>query len=189
MKYMKCEIEEIDDLAGAYLFAREKEMTIENLLEAHSIFAKRIISNKKEIGKLRKIKVGVGSEGKLIYLAIEPELVKEEIKKLFCDINILLKGNLSIEEVFYFASMIHLIFVNIHPFVDGNGRATRLLEKWFLSVKLGEMGWNIESEKYYFLHRNNYYQNLKLGANYYVINYDLCLPFLLMLPESLRQKT
>ena len=81
--------------------------------------------------------------------------------------------------------MIHLVFVNIHPFVDGNGRATRLLEKWFLASKLGKKGWNIESEKNYFLNRNKYYENLKLGGNYYVINYDLCLPFLLMLPESL----
>ncbi len=90
-------------------------------------------------------------------------------------------------EVFYFASMIHLVFVNIHPFVDGNGRATRLLEKWFLASKLGKKGWNIESEKNNFLNRNKYYENLKLGGNYHVINYDLCLPFLLMLPDSLKK--
>jgi len=31
----------------------------------------------------------------------------------------------------FFAALIHLVFVKIHPFDDGNGRAARLLEKWF----------------------------------------------------------
>ncbi|WP_220392957.1 Fic family protein [Chitinophaga lutea] len=34
--------------------------------------------------------------------------------------------------------MIHLVFVKIHPRADGNGRSARLLEKWFLAVKLGK---------------------------------------------------
>ncbi|MEK6616283.1 MAG: Fic family protein [Bacteroidota bacterium] len=181
------EIEEIDDLIEAYTFAQNNKISFENLLKTHSIFAKRIISNKNEVGTIRSSKVGVGSAGKLIYLAIDPEFVEDELYKLVNDINVLLNEKISMDEVFYFASMIHLIFVNIHPFVDGNGRATRLLEKWFLASKLGKKAWNIESEKNYFLNRSNYYRNLKLGGNYYVINYDLSLPFLLLLPESLKK--
>ena len=60
--------------------------------------------------------------------------------------------HLTIEETFYFASMIHLMFVKIHPWNDGNGRSARLIEKWFLAQKLGEKAWYIQSEK-------NYYQN------------------------------
>jgi Fic family protein len=183
----KKEKEEIEDLIKAYLFAQKNHISLENVLKAHTIYARKIISNKKEVGALRTVKVGVTEGGRLIYLAIEPELVEEELKKLFSDIDILLKMNLSIEEIFYFASMIHLRFVNIHPFVDGNGRATRLLEKWFLASKLGKKAWNIESEKNYFMNRESYYKNLKLGGNYHVINYDLCMPFLLMLPESLKK--
>ncbi len=182
----KKETEEIDDLVEGYLFAQKSPISLETILKAHSIYARKIIFNKKEVGALRKVKVGVGSEGKLVYLAIEPELVESELKKLFSDINVLLKMDLSLEEIFYFASMIHLKFVNIHPFVDGNGRATRLLEKWFLASMLGKMAWNIESEKNYFLNRKTYYKNLQLGGNYHVINYDLSLPFLLMLPDSLK---
>ena len=55
----------------------------------------------------------------------------------------------NIEEVFYFASMLHLVFAHIHPFQDGNGRAARLLEKWFLASKLEDKAWLIQSEKFY----------------------------------------
>jgi Fic family protein len=50
---------------------------------------------------------------------------------------------LSAEEVFYFASFIHLRFVHIHPFRDGNGRAARLIEKWFIAEKLGKQFWKL----------------------------------------------
>jgi len=66
------------------------------------------------------------------------------------------------------------VFLNIHPFVDGNGRATRLIEKWFLAKKLGDKVWYITSEKNYWTHRTNYYKNLQLGANYYVVKYEGC---------------
>ncbi|MBI3509562.1 MAG: Fic family protein [Bacteroidetes bacterium] len=181
----KKETEEIEDLVEAYTFAQKNNISLENILHTHSIYAKSFISDKREVGKLRKTMVGVAGGGKMLYLAIEPEFVKTELKKLFADIELLLKMKLSFEETFYFAAMIHLKFVNIHPFVDGNGRATRLLEKWFLAAKLGMKAWNIESEKNYFLNRSNYYKNLQLGGNYYTINYDLSIPFLLMLPQSL----
>jgi Fic family protein len=40
------------------------------------------------------------------------------MKELFTDIEELLQKNLTEEEVFYFASFIHLKFVHIHPFND-----------------------------------------------------------------------
>jgi hypothetical protein len=86
---------------------------------------------------------------------------------------------------FYFASLLHLRFVHIHPFVDGNGRAARLLEKWFLAHHLGPPGWQVPAERYYKEHRADYYNHLNLGVNFYELDYDQCLPFLLMLPRSL----
>lgn len=99
-------------------------------------------------------------------MAIEPEFVKEEISKLFSDINDLIDSELSHEQIFYYASMIHLLFEKIHPFMDGNGRAGRLLEKWFLSQKkIGENAWSIQSEKYYATHRAEYYEKIHIGLN------------------------
>ncbi|MEX0965844.1 MAG: Fic family protein [Bacteroidia bacterium] len=181
------EIKEIENLIAAYQFARENELTLENILRTHEILTTSILV-KKERGKIRKVKVGVRSDGRLIYLAVEPEFVKKELEKLFADISVLLKAKLTTTEVFYYAALIHLVFVNIHPFIDGNGRATRLIEKWFLAKKLGDNSWFITSEKNYWDNRPLYYKNLQLGVNYYEVKYELSIPFLSMLPNSLLEK-
>lgn len=178
------EIKEIEDLIAAYQFARENDLSIEKILKTHEILTQSILI-KKERGKIRKVKVGVRSEGRLIYLAVEPEFIKQELEKLISDISILLKSQLSVTEIFYYAAFIHLVFVNIHPFVDGNGRATRLIEKWFLAKMLGENAWFITSEKNYWDNRPVYYKNLQIGVNYYEVNYEKSIPFLLMLPNAL----
>ena len=97
----------------------------------------------------------------------------------------LLKSNLSAEQVFYFAAFIHLVMLKIHPFADGNGRTSRLLEKWFLAEKLGENAWFVPSERYYHEHLMAYYKNVHLGTEYETVRYERCLPLLWMLPQSL----
>jgi Fic family protein len=179
------EMSEIDDLIEAYNFANNKELTQKSFLETHKILSKTILSLKTQRGKLRNQQVGIFSKGKVEYMAVEPEFVKEEISKLFSDIKELISRELSYKEIFYYASMIHLLFEKIHPFMDGNGRAGRLLEKWFLSEKIGENAWSIESEKYYARHRAEYYKKIHIGYNYYTLKMEQCVPFLLMLPMSL----
>jgi Fic family protein len=76
--------------------------------------------------------------------------------------------------------------VHIHPFTDWNGRSARLLEKWFLTTKLWEDFWKLESEKYYKENRENYYKNINLWVNYYEIDYNKSENFLEMLILSLK---
>ena len=80
----------------------------------------------------------------------------------FAEIDKLMAKTLSREEVFFYASMIHLVFVHIHPFADGNGRSARLLEKWFITEKLEKSWWSIPSERYYWDNRSIYYKNIDL---------------------------
>lgn len=181
------EIKEIENLLMAYNFAKNNELNLSNLLNAHKLLSSTLVG-KNLRGKLRSGKVGVfGSEG-LIYLAVEAEFVEAELNKLFEDILSLLKTDITTEQSFYWASYIHFQFAKIHPFQDGNGRAARLLEKWFLTAKLGNNCWLLPTEKYYWEHRSQYYQNLNIGVNYYEIDYSRIIPFLLLLTETLKYK-
>ena len=184
----KKEVQEIEDLVKAYKFASENNLNKTNFLKTHEISAKTLMPANLR-GKIRKQQVGVHDSKSLkpVYLAVEPQFVNQELSKLFSDISELLKRNLSYKDVFYYASMIHLWTAKIHPFMDGNGRSARLLEKWFLVSKLGMSAWSINSEKYYWDNRPDYYQNIALGYNYYALYWDRCLPFLLMLPEALKE--
>ena len=179
------EMTEIDDLVAAYNFAKSNAITMKNFLETHKILSNHILSLKSQRGKFRNQQVGIFSGGNIEYMAIEADFVKAEMDKLFKDIDYLLVKNLSHVEIFYYASYIHLIFEKIHPFMDGNGRAGRLLEKWFLTSKLGEIAWAIKSEEYYAKNRPNYYQNIHIGFDYYSLQVSKMLPFLVMLPQSL----
>jgi len=180
------EIEEIENLITAYQFAQGNKLSESNFLECHRIFSETLLIKSKR-GEYRIEKIGVFGQGGLTYLAIEPELVQEGMKSFFKNVEALLQDRLSLEETFYFASMMHLIFAHIHPFTDGNGRAARLLEKWFLTEKIGDQYWKIPSEKDYKDNQGKYYANINLGVNYYELNYDNCMPFLMMLPNCLRK--
>jgi Fic family protein len=141
---------------------------------------------KSKRGQYRTEPIGVFGKSGLAYLAVEPEFVVREMASFFDIVNNLINTELTVEEVFYFASFIHLRFVHIHPFRDGNGRTARLLEKWFIAEKLGNRFWKILSEKYYKEHQQEYYSSINLGVNYYELNYDKCMDFLKMLPNSLK---
>ena len=182
------EIKEIDDLVEAYEYARTKNLTEKTFLETHRLLSRTILIKSKQ-GKYRQEPIGVFSDRGLVYLAVEPNFVHQHMTDLFTEIEDLLKSNLVLEEVFYFASLVHLRFVHIHPFSDGNGRAARILEKWFIVQKLGERFWGLLSEKNYKTYQKEYYENINLGVNFYVLDYSKSLPFLRMLLGSVKGTT
>lgn len=179
------EIEEIENLIEAYEFAQNNKLNEQNLLNCHKIFSDTLLIRSKR-GKYRLEQVGVFGKYGLAYLAVEPEFVEKEMKLFFQDLDALISSKLNETEVFYFASLMHLRFAHIHPFRDGNGRAARLLEKWFISEKLGVNFWKIPSEEYYKKMQTHYYNTINLGVNFYELNYDKCLAFLEMLPNCLK---
>jgi Fic family protein len=179
------EIEEIEDLIEAYGFAQRNKLNEKNLLNCHKIFSDTLLIRSKR-GKYRIEPVGVFGKSGLAYMAVEPEFVKKEMKVFFQDLNELILSDLNEIEVFYFASLIHLRFAHIHPFRDGNGRAARLVEKWFITEKLGRDFWKISSEEYYKKNQARYYETINLGVNYYELNYDKCIEFIEMLPNCLK---
>jgi len=179
--------QKIDDLYDAYQFAQQSSLNESGISHAHALLTKHILQKTRQ-GKIRTGNMYVTTpDGKIEYVACPPGKVKTELDKLYADIDLLKKANLSFQEVFYFASLLHLVFVKIHPFEDGNGRCARLLEKWFLAEKLDPKAWFIESEKHYYNQHQAYYKNIRLlGLEYEYLDYDQALPFLSMLPKSIQ---
>lgn len=190
-KTNKKEVAEIENLLKTYQYAKRYSLTQQGLLKCHGTLTASFTNiTRGQKGKYRQTMVGIrGWEG-LIYLAIEPQFVQQEMNKLFEDIKALLEKNLSLQETLYYAAFIHFAFAKIHPFADGNGRAARLLEKWFLAECIGDAAWSIPAEKFYYDHRQEYYKGLNVGVNYYETQERtaLILPFLILLPRAICYK-
>ena len=178
-----------DDLYSAYDFIENNLLTLENLKKAHSILSKNLLPKSWQ-GVIRNNPMFViNSDDKIEYVASSPEIVKSELDKLFHDINLLLNKDLNPYEIFYYASLLHLVFVKIHPFQDGNGRVARLIEKWFLIEKIGQKAIYVQLEKNYYKKLENYYANIKkIGLEYENIDYSKCLDFLLMTVQGLDEQ-
>ena len=179
------EIIEIENLVKAYEFAQQSDLTENNVLRCHKILSETLLIKSKR-GRYREEPVGVFGRTGLVYLAVEPGFVEKEMKIFFNDTKELLAIPLNAQEVFYHASLIHLKFAHIHPFMDGNGRMARLIEKWFIAKKCGQKFWKIPSEEYYKIHQQEYYKAINIGVNYYELDYDKCLDFLSLLPNCLK---
>lgn len=170
-----------DDLYEAYDFIDIENLNEQNLKTAHAIITKNILP-KQHRGTYRNNPMYViGDDDRIDYVAAEPHKVNSEMEKLFHDVDRLLNSDLTLTEVFFFAPLIHLIFVKIHPFQDGNGRTARLFEKWFFLQKIGPKASSIQLEKNYYKNLQAYYQNLrKIGLEYENLNYSKALDFCLM---------
>lgn len=179
----------IDDLYGAYVYAQKNTLNETNVKEAHRILGRHIVATTWQ-GRYRQQNMYVATEeGRIEYVAAQPHMLTTEMERFFVDVETLSITDLTIEEVFLYAAMLHLVFVKIHPWNDGNGRTARLIEKWFLAEKLGAKAWFIQSEKMYYNYHQVYYQNLRrLGLEYEQLEFNNALPFLLMLPSSMDHK-
>ena len=175
-----------DDLYTAYQFAQSHPMNAQTISEAHILLSKNIVETHKQ-GQLRtNIMFVATDDGRIEYVATSPYELKAEMDKWYADVEVLLNTSMTAEEVFFYAAMLHLTFVKIHPWNDGNGRSARLIEKWFIAQKLGKKAWFLQSEKSYYNQHALYYSNLrKLGLEYEELDYNQALPFLLMLPNCL----
>jgi len=170
-----------DDLYSAYDFIDSNRLTLENVQKTHSILSKSLLP-KSQQGLIRNNPMFViNSDDKIEYVAASPQIVISDLDKLFHDINMLLDTDLNPFEIFYYASLLHLVFVKIHPFQDGNGRTARLIEKWFLIEKIGQKATSVQLEKNYYKRLKDYYSNIrKIGLEYDDLDYSKCLDFLLM---------
>ena len=186
IEYLPNLTEKPNDLFEAYEFARDNKLTLKNFFEAHKIATKHLLpESQRGVVRTGNMLIMEQQTQQVQYEAAMSSIVKKEFEEFWSELEALLQQKLSTQQVFYYASLIHLVFVKIHPFNDGNGRTGRLLEKWFMASLLGEKAWYIGSEHYYYKNLQAYYHNLaRIGLFYEELNYEKAIPFLLMLPNA-----
>lgn len=115
---------ELINLAGA------DTITEENIKNLHKLFFNKI--NENEAGQYRtKSIIVTGADVNFP----KPDELTDKMKELVHSIHQMKKDLHPIE----FAAILHAKFVNIHPFIDGNGRVARLL----MNLALLQTGYNI----------------------------------------------
>ena len=167
-----------DDLYSAYEIIDKHELTLENVRKAHSILSSSLLP-KSQQGLVRTNPMFVlNNDDEIEFVAAGPEIVKQELNKLFHDITFLRNAELDPFETFYFAAFIHLVFVKIHPFQDGNGRLSRILTN-LLMLQAGYVYMPYAShEKIIEDNKPEYYLALRQSQKTFTTNHETIAPWL-----------
>ena len=184
-------VDEIERGMRAYQTAFQKQLTEINFHEAVYYLSEILTGPNKASPcvSYRRVPVSIFNEkGRRVYRAPDPEYLNALMGAFFNQLGVLIRQEMSLSEIFYHASLIHLKIFWIHPFVKNNIKAAILMEKWFLAEKLGKVYLKLPSEKYYCEKRAMYDTNTILGPAYNAIDDSRILPFLFMLPEALKIK-
>jgi len=137
------------------LIEQIQQTITEGLIEAH------------RCGHIRREPVFVNNPktGQTVYLPPDHQEVDVLLNELF----VYLDENKNIIDPLILAGILHKQFVVIHPFVDGNGRTTRLVTK-ILLARMGLDTFRLFSfENYYNKNVSRYFQEVGVLGNYYDI--------------------
>lgn len=140
------------------------------VLSIHNMVMEGLIS-KGRLGKLRVEPVIVNDprSGKIAYL---PPDAKDVVPLMNDLIGFIRKQREALDPLII-AGIFHKQFVVIHPFMDGNGRAVRLLTKALLA-DMGLNTFNLFSfENYYNRNVSAYFQQVGVYGNYYELLDDI----------------
>lgn len=145
----------------------DKTITTNTILSIHKDLTKDLLNNPKYEGKFRDTRVFIGNlhTQKINYIPPDaykiPSLVDELLDWL----------NNSTDEMYpvIIAGILHYELVRIHPFVDGNGRTSRLMATLILSVHKFNIDNYFTLDEYYNQDRQAYVDALKSADK----NHDL----------------
>ena len=123
----------MDDAIKAWQYLIKQDvLNIDVVLKTHKILMRRQKLDPKYIGKFRDINVGIQRNGVIVKKFIDPKLVAGSMNSwLF-----LANSAKSAKYVEEWIKQAHQQYINIHPFVDGNGRTGRMFMNWS-RVKMG----------------------------------------------------
>lgn len=140
----------------------KNKITERSILKLHRDLIKGTLDNYKLEGKYRNIQVFVGNKftGEIYFTPPSVDNIPKMMKDLIKWINDMETNKLNPPVT---AGIIHYQIVNIHPFIDGNGRTARALATLILVLK----GFNINKyftlDDYYNGDKKAYYNALRLA--------------------------
>ncbi len=118
-------------------------------------------------GKIRQEPVFVNNPKTRQTVYLPPDY--QDVNKLLEELFFYLNKNKNIIDPLILAGIFHKQFVIIHPFIDGNGRTTRLATKALLA-KMGLNTFHLFSfENYYNQNVSRYFEEVGVSGNYYEI--------------------
>lgn len=117
---------------------KDKDMSMDLLLELHGLTTKDTVDSKGEKPRLRKLREPIyvtdKSDGFIYHKGPEINFVKKELERLIKFANDDLENKTFIHPIIK-AIILHFWMGYLHPFTDGNGRLARLLFYWYLIKK------------------------------------------------------
>ncbi len=120
-----------------------------------------------ESGRLREKAVAVNDPRTRQAVYLPPDV--KDVRPLLEDLIKFINENINVIDPLIIAGMFHKQMVVIHPFMDGNGRTTRLATKVLLAA-MGLDTFNLFSfENYYNKNVTRYFQTVGEFGNYYEI--------------------
>ncbi|MBU0958822.1 MAG: Fic family protein [Nanoarchaeota archaeon] len=152
-----------------YLKGYKGDLNEELILKLHAIILKNI--SERFAGKYRKGTVRITGS------TFKPPIA-EKVPQLIGNLIYWYKKNKNKMHPFELTTIVSIKFVTIHPFVDGNGRVSRLVMNFLLSKK--EYPWiNIYNKQ-----RQKYLEAVRIGNDE---DYSLIIPYLIKtLKENLK---
>ncbi|MCI5072715.1 Fic family protein [bacterium] len=153
-------------------FAKEKTITVKQVLNLHQTLLNGIVSGKLK-GHFREAQNIIQDTKSKSIVYMPPQW--EEVERLMHDLIVWTNQSLFADtSPLIVSALLHFQFVTIHPFMDGNGRLSRLLSNYVLYAN-GYTVLNYSAlEKQHESDRALYYQMLRKhqAQTYYDINPD-----------------
>ncbi|MBI3305699.1 Fic family protein [Candidatus Nomurabacteria bacterium] len=149
------------------ILASKKELASEDILKLHKIITKGVLDDPKNSGHYRtpadekkrgRVVVAERLTRKITFLPPPAKEVPEQIKKFIAWLNN--KEARELDPVLE-AGVTHYEFVRIHPFIDGNGRTSRVLASLILLRRGFDTKRFFALDDFYNSDRPRYYEALK----------------------------
>jgi Fic family protein len=140
------------------LAADKKKFKIRDMCDVQRLVTKELLSDKKQWGDIRTIKVDIvdASSGRKIDDLPEPHFLKELLEDLWTWLD-----EHADTDPFVKAFAFHYLAVAIHPFADGNGRTMRLMQHLLLLKGGEEIARFVPSETAIMATRDRYYSTIR----------------------------